>query len=301
MSPEQIAFAERYRLFLQLMGFFAWILPKVAYPALIRSLGRWANPYVLRASVIKKVLSDRFTPEIARRTWLAWLDSHARFTLDFFCYGQLDENWLRNDVDIENPQLLETLRQSGGFLLTYHSHHQNTLCCALGLSGCEVSAIASAPQDSPMFSYFGRWAQRVNVQSEKHFRGGRYLFVNDKRLLARSIRECLNDKKVLVSLCDFHEPATNKPVWQMMGHAISPPTGAIDIALKIGVPIYAAMFAPWKGRLRLQVVRLEAEGGSSTTIRGYLDFLELCVTANPCCWQGWDWFNDLALPDNPLQ
>ena len=297
---DAITFAKRYRLFLQLMSWGARVLPQQLYPLLIRTVGRWANPYLLHCVEIKSAMSTRFSPDKVRRAWLGWLDSHALFTLDFLHYDMFDADWLRRCVKVENPGLLESLRQSGGLLLTYHTHHQNTMCCALGLSGCKVSAIASAPEDSPMFAYIGRWAQRVNVGSEKHFRGGRYLFTNDKRQLARSIRQCLRGKKVLVSLCDFHQPTAQSPQGYILGRVLSPPTGAIGVALKHGVPIYAAMFAPQSGQLRLQLTRLDAKGGLPAIISDYLAFLASCVLDNPCCWQGWDWFHELALPDKSL-
>lgn len=300
LPVDVIAFAKRYRLFLQLMSWGAWVLPKPLYPLLRRTIGRWANPYLLRSGEIMKGLYAHFSPDMARRAWLGWLDSHARFTLDFLGYDKLDASWLRRCVKVEDAGLLEALRQSGGLLLTYHSHHQNTMCCALGWSGCTVSAIAAAPEDSPLFSFIGRWAQRVNAGSEKHFRGGRYLFTNDKRQLARSIRQWLEEKKVLVSLCDFHQPATHSPQGHILGRVLSPPTGAIEVALKQGAPIYAAMFAPQHGQLRLQLTRLDSEGGLPAIISGYLAFLESCVLDNPCCWQGWDWFQELALSDKPL-
>lgn len=294
MDQNTLFFARRYRLYLRLMAFLERIAPQSLHPFIIRTVGRWANPFQLRAANINKALLSRFSPEIARAAWLNWLDSHSLFTLNFLAYDHLDNDWLAQRIDIENPDLLEALRISGGLLLTYHTHHQNTLCCALGFAGCEVSAIAAAPEDSPLFPYIGRWAQKVNASSEQHFRGGRYFFINNKRLLARSIRQQLQEKKVLVSLCDFHQPALSSVEGKILGRIICPPVGAIEMAIKLKAPIYAAILAPQNGCLKLQIRQLNGNDGVSAIVQGYLDFLESRVLNNPCCWQGWDWLNELA-------
>lgn len=290
-------FGKRYRLFLQLMDWGGRLLPRPLEPLLLHTIGRWANPYVLHANSIKQSLRTRFNANQVQRIWLEWLDSHALFTLTFLRYNELDKNWLHQHVRVDNPDVLYALRESGGLLLTYHSYHHNTLCCALGLSGCAVSAIAAAPEDSPLFAFIGHWAQLVNDGSVQHFGGGRYLFVNDKRLLARSMRAWLRERKVLVSLCDFHQPVVGAVHGHILGRVIAPPTGAIEVALSQGAPIYAAMFAPKGGKLHLQMTQLDSGGGRAAIISGYLAFLEACVLDNPCCWQGWDWFGDLASSD----
>ena len=75
---------------------------------------------------------------------------------------------------------------------------------------------------------------------------------------------------------------------------ICPPVGAIEMAIKLEAPIYAAMLAPQNGRLKLQIRQLNGDDGVSAIIQGYLNFLEFCVLSNPCCWQGWDWLNELV-------
>jgi len=298
MNPEQIAFAKRYRHFLMLIEVLVCLLPRWFYPVLARTLGRWLNPYQLRADEIQKGMRIALTPSLVKSAWMDWLDSHTRFTLDFLNYKALDADWLQCAIEVEDPVLLAALQQSGGLLLTYHTHHQNTLCCALGLAGCQVSAIAAAPEESPTFPYIGRWAQRVNADSERHFRSGKYIFTNNKRVLARSIRSCLNNKSILVCLCDFHQPSVTGPVGHIFDRQLSPPTGTVELALKHQSPIFAAVFAPHNGRLRLQLKRLPAEDGLTPVMAGYLAFLEVCARDNPCCWQGWEWLAELPLRDN---
>lgn len=262
------------------------------------ALGRRLNPYVLRAPKIKRALASVLSPGQVDQVWRDWLDSHVRFTQDFLNYDRLDTAWLRNCVVFEQEDVLACLRASGGLVLTYHSHHQNTMCCALGLRGCTVSALAAAPQDSPLFSFIGHWATQVNAKSEQHFRGGRYLFLNDLRSLSRGLRDALAQKQVLVCLSDFHQPSARAVSGQVLGRCMAPPTGAIEVALKLGAPIYVAMFAPIRGKLHLRLTKLKGNGAVPEIIGQYLTFLESCVLANPSCWQGWDWLGDLPLSES---
>jgi len=279
------------------MTFLTAATPRRWHVLWTKTLGRWVNPYGLRAGKIKGALASVLPAARVDSVWLEWVDSHVRFTQDFLDYDNLDLSWLDRNVIVEQVQLLADLRKSGGLLLTYHSHHQNTMCCALGLSGCRVSALAAAPEDSPLFSFIGRWATQVNAGSEQHFQGGRYLFLNNLRSLSREMRHVLTKKEVLVCLCDFHKPSVRSVFGRVLGRCIAPPTGAIELALRAGVPIYVAMFAPFQDKLHLQLNKLESDNGLSEIIGEYFAFLESCVLANPSCWQGWDWLSDLPFSE----
>ena len=298
MSPEQIAFARRYDLFMRSMSVLARIRPRWLYAMLARTLARWLNPYALRSAHMQQTMSGVLNPQDVASVWTQWLDSHIRFVFDFLHYPELDTRWLSDQVLVRDAAVLQALRASGGLLLTYHTHHQNTLCCALGLMWCEVSAVAAAPEDSPLFPYIGRWAKRVNADSQRHFRGGRYLYLSDMRSLSRSVRTLMAKKSVLVSLCDFHQPSPDSLGGQLLGRAISPPIGMIELALKQGAPVFAAMFARRGDRLELRMVRIAEEIDADRVVKHYLAFLEVCVRDNASCWQGWDWLRDLKLIEN---
>lgn len=300
MSPEQIAFAKRYGLFMRVMSWLVRVRPGWLYRLLARTVGRWLNPFALRRAHMQQAMACVLPPQDVHRVWQQWLDSHIRFACDFLHYGRLDAQWLKDEVVVRDAAEFAALRASGGLLLIYHTHHQNTLCCALGLMGCQVSAVAAAPEDSPLFPYIGRWAQRVNADSQLHFRGGHYLFLSDLRALARSVKAVLSSQSVLVSLCDFHQPGPAGPSGQVLGRTISPPTGVIDLAIKQGAPIFAAMFAPRGGKLELRTVRIGDAVDAAQVVARYLGFLETCVRDNPSCWQGWEWLQDLKVIENRL-
>jgi lauroyl/myristoyl acyltransferase len=298
MSPEMILFAKRYIRLLRVFSLWVYFAPLRWRPAFIFRLGRWLSPFEFQGKMMRRAIC-LVTPESeVGQTWCKWLDSHLQFVLDFLTYDALNADWLKTAVFVTNPALTDELRRSGGLLLTYHTHHQNTLCCALGLEGIKISAIAALPEDSPLFPHIGRWAKRVNSDSAKHFGGGGYIFTDNLRLLLRTTRQRLSDHETVVCLCDFHQPKAGNTVGaRLFDRLISPPTGAIEIALKHGAPIFAAMFAPKNGKLTLELIRLDESGGVDSILAGYFSFLETGIRSNPACWQGWEWFEDLPIAE----
>lgn len=298
MEPELIRFALRYQRFLRFFGRLVALFPTRWRPGWVFVLGRYLNPFQLLRDKLRRSIGLVFPAGRVDPTWRDWLDSHVRFVLDFMTYASLDRDWLRTSVRVTEPELLATLRAAGGLLLTYHSNHQNTMCCALGIDGIKISAIAALPEDSPMFPYIGHWAQRVNTDSAKHFNGGAYIFTNNLRTLLQTTRTLLANREVVVCLCDFHQPRPGvKASGRLFDRSVAPPTGAIDIAIKHGAPVFAAMFAPINGILTLELTRLDASDGVNSVIAGYFSFLESNIRSNPACWQGWEWFEDLPFAE----
>lgn len=298
MTDSLHKFGRRYRRFLRCFDYFVAASPKCLYPLARKSFGRWLNPFNGQADKICGAMHSVFPAIDVKAFWRAWRDSHAAFMLDFMSYPRLDQAWLERCVRIESPELLASLKASGGLLLTYHTHHQNTLCCALGLSGCPVSAVAAAPEDSPLFSLIGPWARRVNASSARHFMGGAYFFTNDLRQLARNVRAALSAKQALVCLVDVDSPRGSEAGLPLMGRMIHPPTGVIELALRRHAPVYAAIFAPSDGKLTLKLRLLDPTLGIQALLADYLGFLEAAVQLNPALWQGWEWFGNLSLVEN---
>ena len=298
MLPDLIRFAERYRRLLRFLRLWVARAPMRWRPGFIFALGRYMNPFQLHRDKLRRSIGLVVPAVLVDQTWRDWLNSHVRFVLDFLNYAALDRDWFKSSVMVAEPDLLATLRDSGGLLLTYHTHHQNTLCCALGIEGVRVSAIAASPEDSPMFPTIGYWANRVNADSARHFNGGAYIFTNNLRKLLQTTRRLLGNREVVVCLCDFHQPRPGvNTSARLFDRSISPPTGAIDIAIKHGGPLFAAMFAPKSGKLTLELTRLDASGGVASVIAGYFSFLESSIRSNPACWRGWEWFDDLPLAE----
>lgn len=296
MTPAMLLFGRKYRRLLWLASLWVALTTGRWRPGFVWTLGRHLSPFQLHAERIRRAIGLALPGLDVGPTWRRWLDNHLWFVLDFLGYRAMDKAWLQQQVVVAQPALLEALRASGGLVLTYHTHHQNTLSSALGLAGIRISPLASPPEASLLFPLIGQWAQRVNSDSAVHFNGGDYVFTDNLRDLVKSVRKMLQHREVVLSLCDFHQPRPGASAsGRLFDRSISPPTGAIDIALRQGAPIYAAMFAPLDGKLTMQLTRLDDTGGAGTVVAGYFSFLESNLRANPACWQGWEWFEDLPL------
>lgn len=298
MPPEMILFAKRYIRLLRVFSLLVFFTPLRWRPAFIFWLGRRLSPFERQGEKMRRAICLALPESEINQNWRNWLDSHLQFVLDFLTYDSFNTDWLATSVFVTNPAIIDELRSSGGLLLTYHTHHQNTLCCALGLEGIKISAIAALPEDSPLFPFIGNWAKRVNSDSAKHFRGGGYIFTDNLRLLLRTTRQLLSNREAVVCLCDFHQPKAGVNAQaRFFDRSISPPTGAIEIAIKQGAPVFAAMFAPQNGKLTLELKKLDESGGVDAILAGYFSFLETNIRSNPACWQGWEWFEDLPIAE----
>lgn len=286
-------FGRQYRNYLRCLAPLARYCPEWIWPLVQKTLGRALSPYRFKKEAICAGIAEVFGAERSKVIWSDWQDSHSSFVRGFTRYHLLTPQDIQRQVYILDTDVLAQLREEGGLVFTYHTHHQNIMCCALGFAGCKVFPIAGAPEVSPIFPYVSQWALQINRESAKHFRGGEYLFVNNLRYVARSIRKVLKDKDVVVCLSDFHQPDSSGWSLPFLSRRISPPAGVMDVAIRLQVPVYIALCAPENGQLVLRLQRYGIVKSRDELVRAYIAFLEQACRQNPVCWQGWDWFNDL--------
>lgn len=294
MDAEQLRqYGLRYRRYLSWLVPLGRYCPQWLWPMVQKTLGRALSPYISQEQSIRSGLAEVVGVEHSAAAWEAWLDSHSCFVRDFSRYHLLTPQMAQQHIPIVDTEVLDRLRAEGGLLLTYHTHHQNTLCCALGLAGCKVYPIAGAPETSPVFPYVSKWALQINRESARHFQGGEYLFINDMRHVARSVKKALAEKNVVVCLSDFHQPNGNGMTFPLFSHQISPPTGVIDLAVRLRAPVYIGLCAPEGNHLQVRLHDLGIADNVEDTVSAYIAHLQQACQNNPVCWQGWDWFNDL--------
>ncbi len=295
-----LTFGRRY---CRMLKIFRWLaLSGLAGPksAALRQLGRWLSPYqVFRSKIVgaMQLALPLSQPEVR---WNAWLDNHTRFVTDFLAYPSMDARWLKDNIRFdsaagESAAVFSQLCAEGGLFLTFHTHHQNTLACLPGLCGAKVSAVASAPADSPLYPVIGRWAEQLNVSSAAHFNGGDYLFTNALRGLAKNLRQAFQAEQVVVCLADVNQGEIGGAKINFLGRVIRPPTGVIEMAWRLKVPIFAGILLLDGQDLVLKIIKIAPEKTLTEILAVYFSLLEQSIMVDPACWQGWEWFADLPV------
>ena len=287
-------FGKRYARFLRLLELVTLYLPQPFRWPLAGLFCRFFSPYNGIAEEIAATIGRALNldKQAAHHAWKRWRASHARFVLGLFHYRQMDSEWMRSAVQVERPELLEKITRTGGLILTYHTHHQNTFAASLGIAGSIMSPVAASATGSPLYSDIGRYIDIMNNDSQQHFRGGCYIYTDNLREVLVKVKARLQRGELVLSLCDFHQPSTERE-HQFLGRTLTPPTGVIRLALKSDVPIYLGLLFPGPdGRHKLLLADTKGRELDSV-IEEYLEFLEQTVRSAPEAWQGWEWYGHL--------
>jgi len=298
-DPALPQFAGDYR---RLLGAAEWaerLLPEALHPIAARWLAERWSPYLARRQTIVSAFTGALGLDEsgARVVWQQWLQSHGLFALTVFRYGRLSRRWLDEQVSVSDPALLSRVVRDGGLVMTYHTHHHNTLGCVLGLSGCHITGLAESPAKSPLYPFLGEYVERINRGSASHFGGGDYLFTDQIRTLVQTTRRLLQEGKVIVSLSDFDQGGSSPgaAVCRFLGRRICPPAGAVEMALAAGAPIYSAAMFPVRGRFVFDIREISTRKDAREVLQQYFFHLESVVRTHPWAWQGWDWYHALPL------
>jgi lauroyl/myristoyl acyltransferase len=294
MDEKQLAFAIASRRF---FGGAQWLarLPGRAV-RLARRWGRMASPYVADRAQLELSYRQAFgaTPQVAAQLTNQWLASHGLFATSIFSYKHMDPEWVQKQVKIDKPEAMQSLRQQGGLVLTYHSHHHNTLGIVLGQSGVCTWGVAATEKASPMAPFTGRFMRIINGDSEVKFGGGRYLFTDEPRNLLRGLKEAFASKHTVVSLCDNPVPQADVAPIVFRGKKFFVGAGVVEMALAQNVPITLALLCPnLLGGYELRLQPLPSGLSTHQVLQAYFDFLSECAVQMPWAWQGWHWYSGL--------
>ena len=180
-------------------------------------------------------------------------------------------------------------------MLSYHSHHHNTLGIVLGQSGVPTWGVAATEKASPMAPYTGRFMRIINGESEAKFGGGRYLFTDEPRNLLKGLKQAFASQHAVVSICDNPVPQGDDAPLVFRGKQFFVGAGVIDMALSQNVPITLALLCPdLRGSYELRLQALPSGLSSHQVLQAYFDFLSECVAQMPWAWQGWHWYSGLS-------
>lgn len=292
-------FGVRYARFAHLARFVHDLAPAPQRGLFARLLGRQASPYRGdRLGAFERAMHSALGlgPRQLRLASSAWLENHGIFAVAIFELASLPTGWLFPLIDVAQPQALSTILRYGALVIACHCHHQNLIFAFVGARGGDVWPIAAPARSSLLFPYLGKYIEKINRDSALWFGGGQYLFTDRNVHTVRNVHRALEDKKIVFVLCDFHSAHRDREAsGTLFGRFLSPPTGAVSIALKRRRPVFAALMRPASHglRLTLELEQLDDSGGLPSVLSGYFRFLERRIGECPAAWQGWEWWDSL--------
>ena len=295
MDPKELAFALASRRFFQGAQWLSRLPGQQV--KLSRRWGRMASPYVADRAQLELSYVQAFgaTPQVAKELTDQWLASHGLFATSIFSYKRMSPEWVQQYVKIEKPDVMKSLQDQGGLVLSYHSHHHNTLGIVLGQSGVPTWGVAATEKASPMAPYTGRFMRIINGESEAKFGGGKYLFTDEPRNLLRGLKQAFSSQHAVVSICDNPVPQGDDAPLVFRGKQFFVGAGVVDMALSQNVPITLALLCPdLRGGYELRLQALPSGLSSHQVLQAYFDFLSECVAQMPWAWQGWHWYSGLS-------
>jgi lauroyl/myristoyl acyltransferase len=295
MNPKELAFAIASRRFFQGAQWLSRLPGQQV--KLSRRWGRMASPYMADRAQLELSFVQAFgaTPQVAKELTDQWLASHGLFATSIFSYKRMSPEWVQQYVKIEKPDVMKSLQDQGGLVLSYHSHHHNTLGIVLGQSGAPTWGVAATEKASPMAPYTGRFMRIINGESEAKFGGGKYLFTDEPRNLLRGLKQAFSSQHAVVSICDNPVPQGDDAPLVFRGKLFFVGAGVVDMALSQNVPITLALLCPdLRGSYELRLQALPSGLSSHQVLQAYFDFLSECVAQMPWAWQGWHWYSGLS-------
>ena len=147
-------------------------------------------------------------------------------------------------------------RKQGTLFLTYHHQFAYLFCSVLGHLGVPLNALTMYPALGPLDSLLPEFGPNIFGDSERHFRGGRYFFLNpnNPRFHLLSVLRSLLRGTSIVSANDFDNPFPqfDSHDCTILGAVIQSPTGVIPYAIQHHVPIVAG-YLDWQGGNRFKI------------------------------------------------
>jgi hypothetical protein len=205
-----------------------------------------------------------------------------------FLYHRLDLAWVQQRVQVQGAEYLRPSPGRGLFLLSFHHHHNGLLYAVLGLLGVKLSVLAHDPRASPLYAAMTRQARMMYDDSERHFNGGQYLYIDAHRpSYPRTALRVLTQGDTLLSTNDF--PTATLPkrhVWlDALGTRFPVPSGSFELALHAGAAL-ACVSLRWLRRdefvLVVRPLQADTVAGLALSYAAELDSL---ARAHPAAWE----------------
>ncbi len=201
--------------------------------------------------------------------------------------AHIPNEWLSFYVEIEDKALLEEIGENGGIIFTLHCFHHNLLMSYFKTIAKKTYPIVNPPAAFSSDDFLYDWTVRLNNATQTNLFGGRMLYVDDKKKLFEDMNGVLNDKGILIVLCDFNSDAKNSELYSIFGKSLNIPVGALKYAEGQECNAYFAGFR-WRknGGYALSLSRLDNSNGRYPD--NYMQQLEAYLRKYPYVWQNWE-------------
>lgn len=201
--------------------------------------------------------------------------------------SDISSHWLSKNIHVDDSNLLSELKQNGGIVFTHHSFHHNLLMSyfkAIGKSGYPV---VNPPTSFSSDDFLYIWTVELNASTQTNLLGGKMLYVVDKKKLFEEMNQALDEKGILIILCDFNSDAKTSTNYPIFGKNLNIPTGALKYAEQKEVGVYFAGFR-WcrEGNYALNLLKMTKDNGGYAD--DYMYRLETYLRQYPYAWQNWE-------------
>lgn len=196
---------------------------------------------------------------------------------------------------VDDPQgVIANARSQGTLFLTYHHQFAYLFCTALGHLGVPLNALTMDPAMGPLQSLLPEFGPDIFGESERHFRGGKYYFINpgnSRSHLLPPLRALLRGTSI-VSANDFDNPFAQfeSQACHLLGAVVQSPAGVVPYAIQHQVPI-AAGYLDWQGGDRFKIVirtlkTPDENIALAEVFARYMGQLESIAINHPELWEG---------------
>lgn len=292
-------FAQQYKYFLHIIKLLSWGGNYALTYQTAAWLAKKYNPYQFQLAQLAQNMYTglKLSAVDSNKYSISYLEQQGVFCLNAFFFKQMTLEWVNQHLSIRNHLILEDLlKENQGILfLSYHHHFQHLMVSILGLYGKNPSFVAMSPESSPVYNELKPYIDYLHQHTECLFGRGKYIFIDPnkaKKKVREEIYQILEQNDLIFSLHDnLIQPNKKTQTIFFLDREITVSTGAIEIAVEMGKPIYCGLLE-WKKGNRFELDLIKLNGSVSEVVRLYFTFLEQKVKQNPAIWEGWQWFQD---------
>jgi uncharacterized radical SAM superfamily Fe-S cluster-containing enzyme len=181
-----------------------------------------------------------------------------------------------------------------------HDFH-HTLFALAGRAGGRICVIAAPEESSPLHPWLGPTIHALHRDCAGHFNGGDYLFLAPGES-GTGVAHALRRGEWVFSLHDFEAPeGTRRHNAQVLNRQFQAPSGALELALRMGKPVYFAALVWQPGRRSYHLHARLLGPDAADPLVAYTQALAQLVRQWPWAWSGWQWFDSWSPLGDPLQ